>query len=150
LLQRLATGPASAGRLAHGFDVSRPAIAKHLKVLREAGLVQVVRTGRNQVYSLDPAGSRRVETIFRELNALWERAPVALETYRQVGDAPVRLNEAAIATRHSAEPGPVRFFEWVRSCAGERAASAVMIRRLSRWGSSNSGNRSAGQRRQRV
>ena len=44
-----------AGRLAAEFDVSRPAVSKHLRVLREAGLVRERRSGRQRLYRADPA-----------------------------------------------------------------------------------------------
>ena len=44
-----------AGELAAEFDVSRPAVSKHLRVLREAGLVRERRDGRLRLYRADPA-----------------------------------------------------------------------------------------------
>jgi DNA-binding transcriptional ArsR family regulator len=44
-----------AGELAAEFDVSRPAISRHLRVLRETGLVQERRDGRLRLYRADPA-----------------------------------------------------------------------------------------------
>jgi DNA-binding transcriptional ArsR family regulator len=44
-----------AGRLAAEFDVSRPAVSRHLRVLREAGLVRERRDGRLRLYRADPA-----------------------------------------------------------------------------------------------
>ena len=44
-----------AGRLAAEFDVSRPAVSRHLRVLREAGLVRERRAGRLRLYRADPA-----------------------------------------------------------------------------------------------
>jgi DNA-binding transcriptional ArsR family regulator len=44
-----------AGELASEFDVSRPAVSRHLRVLREAGLVQERRDGRLRLYRADPA-----------------------------------------------------------------------------------------------
>jgi DNA-binding transcriptional ArsR family regulator len=44
-----------AGELASQFEVSRPAVSKHLRVLREAGLVRERRDGRLRLYRADPA-----------------------------------------------------------------------------------------------
>jgi DNA-binding transcriptional ArsR family regulator len=49
-------GPLSAGEVAAGFHVSRPAVSQHLTVLREAGLVRVRPEGTRRLYSLDPTG----------------------------------------------------------------------------------------------
>ena len=43
------------------FRISQPAVSQHLKVLREAGLVQTRRDGTQILYSLDPAGIREVQ-----------------------------------------------------------------------------------------
>ena len=43
-----------AGELAAHFDVSRPAVSRHLRVLREAGLVRERRAGRLRLYRADP------------------------------------------------------------------------------------------------
>jgi DNA-binding transcriptional ArsR family regulator len=43
-----------AGELAAAFDVSRPAVSRHLRVLREAGLLHERRDGRQRLYRADP------------------------------------------------------------------------------------------------
>jgi DNA-binding transcriptional ArsR family regulator len=58
LVTRLAAGELDAGALAAGFEVSRPAVSRHLRVLREAGLVVVRTAGRHRVYALDRTALR--------------------------------------------------------------------------------------------
>jgi DNA-binding transcriptional ArsR family regulator len=53
ILTMLAGAPRSAGAIAAAFDVSRPAISRHLRVLREHGLVRDEVEGRQRVYRLD-------------------------------------------------------------------------------------------------
>jgi DNA-binding transcriptional ArsR family regulator len=55
LLDELSRGRQTAGQLARRFPSSRPAIAKHLRVLREARLVRARSVGRTRVYELTPA-----------------------------------------------------------------------------------------------
>lgn len=55
LLDRLRGVEETAGALAAGFDVTRPAVSRHLRVLREAELVEERRRGRERVYTLAPA-----------------------------------------------------------------------------------------------
>lgn len=57
-----------AGRLAREFTVSRPAVSRHLRVLREAGLVRERRQGRLRLYRADPAP---LEELRRWLDAYW-------------------------------------------------------------------------------
>jgi DNA-binding transcriptional ArsR family regulator len=54
LLEALRREPLSVNRLAEAFPVSRPAISKHLRLLREAGLVSEERQGRRRIYRLQP------------------------------------------------------------------------------------------------
>lgn len=52
LLELLLAGDRPAGELAEAFDVSRPAVSRHLRVLRDAGLVRADVVGRHRVYVL--------------------------------------------------------------------------------------------------
>lgn len=54
LLERLRAGDETAGALAAGFAVTRPAVSRHLRLLREAELVVERRRGRERVYALEP------------------------------------------------------------------------------------------------
>ncbi len=55
VLELVRDGEMPAGELAEQFEVSRPAVSRHLRVLREAGLVRERRVGRLRVYRADPA-----------------------------------------------------------------------------------------------
>jgi len=54
ILDRLRAGPAPVNALAASFSSSRPAISKHLRILRDAHLVREERRGRERVYQLQP------------------------------------------------------------------------------------------------
>lgn len=58
----------SAGKLAAQFDVSRPAVSRHLRVLREAGLVSERREGRRRLYS---ANLEPLEELREWLESYW-------------------------------------------------------------------------------
>jgi DNA-binding transcriptional ArsR family regulator len=70
ILDRLRAGPANAGALAADFRSSRPAISKHLRVLREARLVTVL--GREQVYTVDPVPLQSVAGWLEGYRAFWQ------------------------------------------------------------------------------
>ncbi|GAB2607445.1 hypothetical protein Aab01nite_02930 [Paractinoplanes abujensis] len=53
ILEALREGPLPARRIAERFPISRPAVSRHLRVLRESGLVHDTRAGRERVYRLD-------------------------------------------------------------------------------------------------
>ncbi len=73
-----------AGAIAGAFDVTRPAISRHLRVLREAGLVVDEPQGRERVYRLELGALEELEAFLAELRedraATWERRLMALET----------------------------------------------------------------------
>jgi DNA-binding transcriptional ArsR family regulator len=69
ILAALANEPLAVERLAEAFPVSRPAISKHLRVLREAGLVRCETQGRTNVYRTDPEPLAAVRSW---IEGLWE------------------------------------------------------------------------------
>jgi len=80
IVKRLASGPQTAGDLAEPFDISRPAISRHLRVLREAGIAQTEVRGREWWYSLDPATFNDVRNWAEEIHEMWVEA---LQSFKQ-------------------------------------------------------------------
>jgi DNA-binding transcriptional ArsR family regulator len=81
ILDRLRAGPAPAGALASDFKQSRPAISKHLRVLREARLVSEQRAGRERVYTLDPMPLQRVAGWVEGYRSFWQVSLSNLKRY---------------------------------------------------------------------
>jgi DNA-binding transcriptional ArsR family regulator len=67
ILRILARGESPVGRIAEALPVSRPAVSKHLRLLRGAGLVVARAEGRRTIYSLDADGLRCAREYFDEL-----------------------------------------------------------------------------------
>jgi len=67
--------------LAAGFDVSRPAISQHLKILRGAGLVRERKQGRQRYYSLHAQPLRAVDAWLQAYRRAWERNLLGLKEY---------------------------------------------------------------------
>ena len=80
IVELLASGEQPAGALSARFPVSRPAISRHLRVLREAGLVSVQPRGTQRVYALRPAALVDVEQWLQQLRAFWSQRLDALDT----------------------------------------------------------------------
>src|SRR4051794_15792759 len=80
LLRLLAAGERSAGELAGPFPVSRPAISRHLRVLREAGLVRSRTDGRRRLYALDPSPLRELDDWLAPYRRFWAQRFDALDT----------------------------------------------------------------------
>jgi DNA-binding transcriptional ArsR family regulator len=81
ILSRLRKGPLPVGALADGFTISRPAISQHLRILKEARLVNVRPEGTRRVYQLDPAG---FESVRAYLDQFWT---TALAAFKEKADA---------------------------------------------------------------
>src|SRR5829696_6665329 len=74
LLDRLrAGGAAPVSTLAAGFRMSRPAVSKHLRVLRDARLVRERREGRHRLYQLTPAPLQDVARWAESYRGFWRR-----------------------------------------------------------------------------
>lgn len=71
IFQKLSEGPMAVNELAAMLPVSRPAVSQHLRVLKEAGLVQDRKNGTRRVYQVDPEGVARLRAHF---DSVWERA----------------------------------------------------------------------------
>ncbi|WP_319946863.1 ArsR/SmtB family transcription factor [Blastococcus carthaginiensis] len=80
LVAVLAGGERTAGELAAPFRASRPAISRHLRVLREAGLVSVRADGRERRYSLDPRPLREIDDWLEPYRDLWAQRLDAFDT----------------------------------------------------------------------
>jgi len=80
MLEALAGKPATAGELAALLPIARPGASRHLRVLREAGLVQARQEAQRRVYSLRPEPLAEVDEWLGRYRALWEQRLDALHT----------------------------------------------------------------------
>lgn len=80
MLESLANGPATAGDLAALLPIARPGVSRHLRVLREAGLVEVRQEAQRRVYSLRPEPLAEVDAWLARSLERWEHRLDALHT----------------------------------------------------------------------
>jgi len=80
ILELLVDGDVPAGELAGRFPVSRPAVSRHLRVLREAGLVEVRVDRQRRVYSLNPQPLAELDAWLAPYRRLWSQRLDALDT----------------------------------------------------------------------
>jgi DNA-binding transcriptional ArsR family regulator len=80
VLENLRGGPATAGELAASLPIARPGVSRHLRVLREAGLVEVRQDAQRRVYSLRPEPLADVDEWLGRYRVLWEQRLDALHT----------------------------------------------------------------------
>jgi DNA-binding transcriptional ArsR family regulator len=79
IVELLAEGERSAGELAAHFPTSRPGVSRHLRVLREHGLVSARGDGQRRLYSLDPAPLAELDAWLERYRAFWTNRLDALD-----------------------------------------------------------------------
>ena len=81
ILARLAAGTATVNELAQPFDMTLPAISKHIKVLEEAGLVRRGRQAQYRPCALDAAPLRDVSIWAEQYRPVWEARFARMDLY---------------------------------------------------------------------
>jgi DNA-binding transcriptional ArsR family regulator len=94
ILRMLAGGEKSAGEVASRFDITQPAVSQHLKVLREAGLVNERRVGTRRLYSIRPDGLADLHVFLADV------LPAGLARLKQAAEAEQRRADAGDASRN--------------------------------------------------
>lgn len=80
VMEILRERPATAGELAAALPIARPGVSRHLRVLREAGLVDVHRDAQRRIYRLRPEALIEVDEWLESYRALWQHRLDALHT----------------------------------------------------------------------
>jgi DNA-binding transcriptional ArsR family regulator len=81
ILARLALGETSVKELAEPFDMSLPAVSKHLKVLEHAGLISRGREAQWRPCRIEPEALKAVDAWLEDYRRMWEERLDRLETY---------------------------------------------------------------------
>ena len=81
VLDLLRAGTRPAGEIARAFPVSRPAISKHLRLLRHAHLVREKREGRHRLYELNPEPLKAVDSWLQQYRVFWQANLTNLKTF---------------------------------------------------------------------
>lgn len=80
MLSILRDHPATVSELAQALPIARPGVSRHLRVLREAGLVAVRQDAQRRIYSLEPAALIEVDEWLGDYRLLWQNRIEALHT----------------------------------------------------------------------
>jgi DNA-binding transcriptional ArsR family regulator len=103
VLDLMRQGSQPAGQIARAFPVSRPAISKHLRVLRRAHLVQERREGRNRLYQLNPEPLKAVDSWLQQYRVFWEANLNSLKAFVETEHA--KETAGAKADHRGRRPG---------------------------------------------
>ena len=79
IIESLALGEASVGELADKFEMSRPAVSQHLKVLREAGIVSSRADAQRRIYRLSDDGLNEIDAWLGKVQKFWSQRLDKLE-----------------------------------------------------------------------
>jgi DNA-binding transcriptional ArsR family regulator len=71
IIETLADGESAFGDIADQFEMSRPAVSQHLKVLRESGLVSVRKDAQRRIYRLNEEGLDELEQWLESVRRFW-------------------------------------------------------------------------------
>jgi DNA-binding transcriptional ArsR family regulator len=104
ILARLALGETSVTELAEPFDMSLPAISRHLKVLEHAGLISRSREAQWRPCRIAPVSFKQVDGWLENFRRFWDENFNRLDDYLQEMKAQEIANQKANATAKAAAP----------------------------------------------
>ncbi|MGD2069326.1 MAG: metalloregulator ArsR/SmtB family transcription factor [Gemmatimonadota bacterium] len=81
ILDLLSVGERPAGEIADSFDISRPAVSRHLRKLRRAGLVERRKEAQWRVYRLNPEALKEVDRWMEKYRVFWAARMHDLKRY---------------------------------------------------------------------
>lgn len=79
IVEMLAARELPAGEIARRFDMTAPAVSQHLKLLRDAGLVNVRRDAQRRIYALEPSGLAELDAWLARFRRFWATRHDTLE-----------------------------------------------------------------------
>lgn len=83
IVEMLRSGPSTVSEIAERLELSQPLVSKHLRVLREAGVVQVRAEAQQRIYELRPQPFAELESWISSFRRLWEGRLDSLDDYVQ-------------------------------------------------------------------
>ncbi|HEY3404970.1 MAG TPA: metalloregulator ArsR/SmtB family transcription factor [Ohtaekwangia sp.] len=81
IIRILAKEPMNLNSIADNFDVTRPAISNHIRILEECGIIAIEQQGRERLCSIRPVNLKEVSDWIGQFNMLWEHRLESFEKY---------------------------------------------------------------------
>lgn len=81
IIELLAREPLTVNTVAEKFNVSRPAISKHLKILKECGVIEITQKGRERFCQIQPGELIPAFLWLEQYRSLWEEKLDSFESY---------------------------------------------------------------------
>lgn len=86
IIGMIANKPMNLNAVASNFNISRPAISKHIKILTQCGLIEIRSEGRERICELKLDSLKEVSDWIDHYRSVWNKKLDALETYLQADD----------------------------------------------------------------
>ena len=96
ILARLGTGPASVTELAAPFQMSQPAISKHLKILERAGLVSRSADGTRRPVKIEAGPMKDAADWLERYREFWEQSYKRLDALLEILQSPLNAPESPV------------------------------------------------------
>ena len=87
IMAMLAEGEHSLGEIASNYDMTRPAVTKHLKILEQGGLIRIRAQGRERLHTLQPEALRTVSDWLGFFSRFWDEKLDKLKLAVEADDA---------------------------------------------------------------
>ena len=133
VLEILRDHPATAGELAEALPIARPGVSRHLRVLREAGLVDVRQEAQRRIYSLRPEALVEVDEWLEEYRALWQNRLDALHTEIARGKKAQKMRTIGTMRALDETRGAVRVEDVYDTDIEDLWEACTTPERLARW-----------------
>jgi DNA-binding transcriptional ArsR family regulator len=99
ILARLKQGDATVNELAAPFDISQPAISKHLKILERAGLVSRSNVGTSRPVRIEAGPMREAVDWLEKYREFWEKSYQRLDALLEILQTPINAREKPPAAK---------------------------------------------------
>jgi DNA-binding transcriptional ArsR family regulator len=81
IIRLIAREPMNLNAIADNFDITRPAISNHIKILNECGIIAIEQQGRERYCKIQPSNLKEVADWIGQFNSLWEQRIDSFEKY---------------------------------------------------------------------
>jgi DNA-binding transcriptional ArsR family regulator len=81
IIRLISSQPMNLNAIAGHFDITRPAISNHIKILNECGIITIEQTGRERYCKIQPQNLKEVSDWIEQYKGLWEQKIDSFEEY---------------------------------------------------------------------
>jgi DNA-binding transcriptional ArsR family regulator len=95
IINLIARNPMNLNSITDNFEISRPSISQHVKILQECGIIRIEKKGRERYCKIQPSTLRQVADWVEPFRELWEQKLDSFESYLHKLQSKRKKNEKA-------------------------------------------------------